>query len=733
LLLLAALAGVFSGGISHAQNVPSQETSGGVSQSVQNPDSSSASPSASVSSSEEATLPTVTVSAESERETLTEFSGSYTTGATNTTMKLPLTLRETPQTVTVITRQQIDDFGLSNVDEVLKNTSSVTTSKSMLGTGYSSRGFNMQNQYDGMMSSPVAASAGNTWIGSASPDTAFIDHVEIQQGAAGLLVGAGNSGGTINLVRKRPTEAFQAQAEVSLGSWDKRRIVGDISGPLTPSGALRGRAVLLSDDSNSYIDYTFLDKKGFYGVIEALPTDKTKIGLSLQYQKSRLNESASGAPTAPDGSDWGWSRSIFFGTPDGGTRKENMQASLYLEQQLSENWVLKANYLHSIDKTDFHYASFVGAFDANNALRALAVRYHDKISGDTLDMHVQGAGNLFGRRHEFALGLNGSEVESRSDSDISVGPMIDVFHAYHPSMMPSVNTRPAYGDPDKTRQHGIWGVARLNLSDSLKLILGTRVSWYGYWNDSGVQTMEENGVVSPYAGIVYDLNKRLSVYASYSDIFKPQTALDRTGNVLEPIVGANYEVGVKGEFFNKRLNAAAAVFRLEETNRAADDLDFGNPNPVCNGWCSIAQGKIISEGVDLSLNGALTPNWNIGIGYTFVNHEYATGENKGDRADARMPRQLFRVFSTYRIPGSAWTVGGNLHAQSNTFADYGGAVRQSGYALLGLMAKYQITPQAEINITADNVFDRRYLYPKSVQGSHYGEPRRVFASVRVAF
>jgi outer membrane receptor for ferric coprogen and ferric-rhodotorulic acid len=292
-------------------------------------------------------------------------------------------------------------------------------------------------------------------------------------------------------------------------------------------------------------------------------------------------------------------------------------------------------------------------------------------------------------------------------------------------------------DPNKTRHYGVWGVARLNLTDSLKLILGTRVNWYGYWNESSVQTMEENGVVSPYAGLVYDLNKQLSVYASYSDIFNPQTNMDRSGNVLEPVVGANYEVGIKGEFFNKHLNAAAAIFRLEQTNLAAEDTDFGNPNGVCPNWCSIAQGKLISEGVDLSVNGTCLP---IGMSARAIptpkaNTRQATG--RGDRYFRWNPIHSFRLSTTYRIPGTGWMVGGNLRAQSRVLGQQFDAIapklRQNSYALVGLMAKYQINPQAEISITADNVLDKRYRYPKTEWMTQYGEPRRVFASLRVAF
>jgi outer membrane receptor for ferric coprogen and ferric-rhodotorulic acid len=492
--------------------------------------------------------------------------------------------------------------------------------------------------------------------------------VEIQQGAAGLLVGAGTPGGTLNMVRKLPTETFQAQAEVELGSWDKRRIVGDISGPLTQSGVLRGRVVLLSEDSDSYVDHGFTDKKGFYGVLEALPTEGTKIGLSLQYQKNRFNEIIMGYPTAPNGSDLKWSRSTFFGLPDGRIKDNNSFVSLYLEQQLAENWLLRANYTHSTDERDSMYATQCCTFDPATGDGMRIRTWHDrqKISGDSVDVYVRGAENLFGRRHEFALGVNGSKVKQWRN-DAGSDPVFFNIYSYHPSMSPHVTDHVTLDvNSDKTQQHGFWGVARLSLADPLTLILGARVSWYSFWNTSGVQTMEETGVVSPYGGIVYDLNKQLSVYASYSDIFQPQTVMDRSGSVLEPIVGANYEVGIKGEFLNKRLNAAAAVFRLEQTNRAETDDDFGNPNGVCSGWCYVAQGKIISEGVDLSLNGALSANWNIGAGYTYLKNEYATGEQKGDRAETRSPVHSFRLSTTYRIPGSNWTIGGNLRTQSST-------------------------------------------------------------------
>ena len=197
-----------------------------------------------------------------------------------------------------------------------------------------------------------------------------------------------------------------------------------------------------------------------------------------------------------------------------------------------------------------------------------AINQREKSTGDTLEAYVEGSGNLLGRRHEFVLGVNGLEKETRSATAMAVSGIVPFnIYSYDPSsLMPYVNVHPAYGEPDKTRQYGVFGVARLNIADPLKLILGARMSWYGYWNTAGEKTLEEKAIFTPYGGIVYDLTERFSVYVSYSDIFRPQTAMNRSGNVLDPVVGANYEAGIKGEFFNKRLNAAAAIFRLEQTN-----------------------------------------------------------------------------------------------------------------------------------------------------------------------
>lgn len=680
-----------------------------------------------VDKSGEAVLAPVQVSAQSMRDGTTEGTGSYTTRSVNTATKLPLSPKETPQTMTVVTRQQMDDFNLTTVDDVLQSTTGVYAKRMLLGSSYTSRGFDLATQYDGI---PSATSLGVTSF--AAPDSAFLDHVEVQQGAAGLLNGAGQPGGTINLVRKRPADTFQASAEASVGSWNRTRLVGDISTPLVESGAIRGRAVVLSDTGDTFVKHAHNDKQGFYGVIEALPSDNTKFGLSLQYQKSDYNE-PSGVPSAANGGDLGFSRSTFVGVPHGGINSEDIRTTVYLEQKLFSDWSLKANYTHA----EYTYDALLGFIRTrvNESTGDFTIRqryYDSKTTADSLDVFATGPVEILGRRHEFAFGANGYESHNQTAGTwVGNNTAINLYDPNYGLSTPDISfQKPALGPEDKTTSRGLWGVARLNLADSLKFIVGTRVSWYDYKDTAGVQTMEENAVVTPYAGVIYDLNKQYSVYASYSDIFTPQSIKDRTGNVLKPIVGVNTELGIKGEFFGGQLNAAVAVFNLEQSNRPLQDTAFGNPNTSCSGWCYTAADKVVSQGVDLSLNGAVTPNWNVFVSYTYVKSEFASGAQKDTPFDTTLPKESLRLATTYHLPGTNWTIGGNMRAQSRVYRN---PIEQSGYALFGLTAKYQLNKQTEISGLVDNLFDRTYWYPNTVLTNQYGAPRSFSLKLKYQF
>ena len=198
---------------------------------------------------------------------------------------------------------------------------------------------------------------------------------------------------------------------------------------------------------------------------------------------------------------------------------------------------------------------------------------------------------------------------------------------------------------------------RMRLADPLSLVLGGRVSWYK--DDAGYSVARE---FTPYAGVVYDLDKQHSVYASWTEIFQPQAATDANAQPLKPISGTNYEAGVKGEYFGGALNASAPFSRPAQ-NRGVDDLAGPLPCPGSTwGYCQRASGEVRSEGVELDVAGALTPDWQLSAGFTYVKAQFKRDSdpaNIGKDFNSRYPRQQLKLATSYRLSGAAqgWRVG----------------------------------------------------------------------------
>ncbi len=220
----------------------------------------------------------------------TEGTRSYTTGSMSTSAGLPLSIRETPQSVSVITRQRIEDQGLNNLDDVVKAAPGVTLRR----TGsdrreYLARGFRIDNlMYDGL---PTTAGTFTLDTLSAT-DLAIYDRIEVVRGATGLMTGAGDPSATLNLVRKRPTATPQASVTTSAGSWDRYRTEIDVSNKLNDSGTLRGRAVAAYEDNDSFIDVRGTKRQTFYGILEGDLSDATTFTIGASKQREDKKSAA---------------------------------------------------------------------------------------------------------------------------------------------------------------------------------------------------------------------------------------------------------------------------------------------------------------------------------------------------------------------------------------------------------------------------------------------------------
>lgn len=666
---------------------------------------------------------------------ITEGTGSYTPGTIATATRMVLTPRETPQSISVVTRQVMDDFGLNAIDDVMRHTPGITVSTyDTERTNYYSRGFSIVNfQYDGIPTLRDAQySAGQTLT-----DMALYDRVEVLKGATGLLTGAGGPGGTINLIRKKPTSEFKSSIELGAGSWDNYRSQIDVSGPLTETGNVRGRAVAAYQDKKSFLDHYSRKTGVYYGILEFDLDPDTLLTLGADYQDSD-----------PKGSSWTGTRTIFdpagnkldlprsFNNGPKWSSWEQYTRTLFatLEHTFDNGWVTKGQYNHQING----YNAPLGYIsqDSLSASSIFARKYTGETTSDSVDVYASGPFELLGREHQLVVGqsLSISKWKSKDYGSATYFDNSYDFYKWHGEAIEPLWNQPTRINDETTRQTGSYITGRFSLMDDLHLLLGTRIANYQV---TGTSDTRESGKVVPYAGLTYDLNDNFTAYASYTEIFQPQTQYrDRTRTMLDPNEGKNYELGLKSEFFDGRLNASLAYFEVHEKNRPVADTAYNSQPGVDYSYIGT---KTETKGYEAEISGELSPGWQLQAGYT---HKIARDADKKKVATWE-PEDQLSFYTSYKLQGrlDKLTLGGGARWQAAGWQNVNNpGTRQSEkftqdpYWLVDLMARYQLTENLSATLNVNNLFDKAYYTNIGFYDSaYYGDPRNVMVTTRWDF
>ena len=674
--------------------------------------------------------------------TITEGSGSYTPGTIATATRMVLTPRETPQSITVITRQHMDDFGLNSIDEVMRHTPGITVSTfDSERTNYYARGFSVENfQYDGIPTLRNSAySSGQTLS-----DMAIYDRVEILKGATGLLTGAGAPGATINLIRKKPTREFKASIDVGAGSWDNYRTQVDVSGPLTDSGNIRGRAVAAYQDKHSFMDRYERKTGVYFGTLEADLSDDTLLTLGFDYQNND-----------PHASGWSGSRPLFdrngeridvkrsYNNGANWSRWEQTTQSVFatLEHSFANGWVGKGQVTHQVNSYDAPLGSVMsGPFPATGLSSIYANKFTGTTRTDAADAYFSGPFSLAGREHELVIGASASSAHWKGkdygNPTFLSANVVDFWNFDGKTTEPDWGAPTQYNDTT-TRQTAGYISARFNLTDDLNLLLGTRLA--NYWLTGDYHTTETGRLV-PYVGVTYDLNDNFTAYASYTDIFMPQTYnRDRDNKVLEPDEGKNYEVGIKGEFYGGRLNTSLAYFEVHESNRAEPDAEY-NADPTNPSILYASVGtKAKAKGFEAEMSGELAPGWQAQAGFT---HKIIRGSDD-EKISTWEPEDQLSLYTTYKFKGplDRLTIGGGARWQNRSWQNIYNRAKdqyqdfsQDAYWLVDAMAKYQISEHLSTTVNVNNLFDKQYYTNIGFYNTaYYGDPRNVMVNTRWDF
>ncbi|RBQ31214.1 TonB-dependent receptor [Arcobacter sp. FW59] len=645
----------------------------------------------------------------------------------------------------------MEEQQLNNLIDVMKNTTGVYSNSGPGNSGFThfySRGYMITNfQVDGATSAYFDSNNS----GRENIDSAIYDSVSVVRGATGLLTGAGNPSGSINLVRKKPTKDFQASLEAQAGSLDKYRGVVDISGGFNEDGSIRGRFIA-THDQGGYRQPVEREASTLYGIVEADLGNSTTISGSWErntLEGNALNEEINGSIFYRNQS-WGFHSLTPFDeytweTADWTKREQTRDKfTLALDHHINDSWKISTNYSYINDDNKRRYSTCVAWVYDGSCLDNYTDNIQYEHKGHTLDAKLNGNFELLGQSHDLVIGFNGVKSNSTEISFDRTSVSGDDFKIINNRLViaePTWTGVKSKNDTD-TIQYGGFISTRINFTEDLSAILGGRYSKYENKKNDKITSKTDNFL--PYLALTYDLTDNLTTYVSYTEIFNPQSDKDRNGNYLDPETGFNYEVGLKGEWFDGRLNTSIALFQSGKDNLAVTDYINGE-NGECyrgpDGDCaSKALNDTKNKGWEFEVAGEITPSWQAQFGFS---QSILKDKDEKRLNSGTVPIRTAKLFTTYKATPSL-TVGGGLRWQSETWNDHvksgyisighaelAGNATQNDYFVVDLMANYEFNKNLSLLVNLNNALNEKYS--NNFYRHTYGEERNWMATLKYKF
>lgn len=677
--------------------------------------------------------------------------------------KTGLSLRDTPKSVTMVTRERIEVQNLTSLKDILNQATGVTVSTyGPVDNFYYSRGFEVASiQIDGGTAAQLVRG---------TPDTAAYERVEVLRGVDGIFTGAGDPGGVINLVRKRGKATPEFTVNLSGARWDNLRAEVDLTGPLAAEGRLRGRVVGAYQEGNHFYDAGEVTREFFFGTAEYDLTPSTLLIAGASYEnRQERGFPVGGLPRYSNGANLGLPRSTVLASDWNYWDFVTREYFARLEQHFGESGLIQLNY--TLQNQDSPYGTFypTGAVDPithmGTILRANTTQTDYTDDRDLLDLSVSGEFSLFGRSHRYTVGAD--HVNSKRgytqyrslDENGNPYPArpIDVFNFDPYAYAPPTSRRLVATGPSKTEQTGVYLALNLQLTDPLRLTLGGRYTDFDYSSLyqpyavngaplAGSLTKYDDSAFVPSAALTYELNQDWSAYASYGETFRAQAnrlQAPLPGTPLAPMKGVSYELGVKGELFGQ-LNTALAVYRVERDGEGMQDLRYPvTPGDLGSSCCYLGDVAIEVNGFDAEVSGVVLSGWQMFAGYTYVDRE-VSGPTESLLAVTVTPKHQFKLWTTWQLPGALerLSISSGVTVQSSTsregqIVDSSGnrvpaTFVQGGYALLNASLQWRLSDTWSVGLHGDNLLDKTYYSAIGTidNQNYYGMPRNFVLTLR---
>ncbi|RED02097.1 TonB-dependent siderophore receptor [Ectopseudomonas oleovorans] len=649
-----------------------------------------------------------------------EQTGGYTVDSATVGTKTPAALRDIPQSITSYTSDYIKDRNFNTLDELAKSTAGlrVLTNDSGRSSIYS-RGYEYDEYNIDGLPAPMTSIFGTV------PILSPFDRVEIMRGPSGLFNSTSELGGIVNMVRKRGTEDFQGHITGRYGSWDTNYQEIDLAGPLTESKNVRGRFVASRADTNGEVDYNANTDQSYYGDLDIDLSDATQISFGLIHQVKNLTPH-NGYPTDAQGNLLDFSQSRFLGADWNYFDGKTTDGIFELTHRFDNGGYGRLAARASHREADYLYAFTGGAVQANGDVNINGTTRSFEQDAYSLDASYSQPFEALGQVSEFVVGADykhyDTEYQSGNYNNSSTGaPRLAVvnINTYRPDSIAKPARVYQTESTSDEKEFGLYSKLTFRPIERLALIGGARVGWYR--GDANTRTyataraaesnkpadQQHNGYVTPYAGVVYDLDDYHSLYASYSRVYKPQAEYtEANGDPIDPREGEQYETGIKGSYLNGDINTRLSIFQLEDENRAAALLDA---NGASTGFYTNS-GKTRVRGAEIEASGKLTDSWEVLAGYTYMRTENLSGV--ANTLFSTMPKHMASLWTKYTLAGGPLTglsIGAGVTAMSDfSQTNNGVTVSAPGYATVDAKFSYPVTKQLTATLDVNNLLDKEY-------------------------
>lgn len=561
-------------------------------------------------------------------------------------LKSDIPLIETPQSIAVVTADQIEAQGATTLRQTVGYSAGVVSAYfDSRVDSISARGGNVAQYQDGLLRSYGT-------YNTARPDPFTLERVELVRGPASVLYGQGSLNGVLNLVSKRPQFESRRELQLQLGSHERKQLALDLTGPLSEQWAYR--LVAIKRDSGTQVDHVKDDRLLLAPSLIWQPSAATSLTLQALYQRDKSGSLIGFFPwqgtRLPNGSQGQIPTSTFISEPGWDAYDSDQDSVGYLfSHRLNADWTLRQNLRHTKSAVDYRtiYTSF-----STTARRPLFNADGRRVERDMvwqlnggsmslLDTQLEGQLRAGAWKHQLLLGLDAQKNDSTQRSFRGRAPALDVYAPVYGNFTPPAASALVAQPTVDQRQLGLYLQDHIKFDERWVAVLGLRHDRAKTETQGRPEAKVDDKATSKRAGLLYLADGGFSPYLAYTESFLPLGGVDFYGKPYKPQVGEQWEAGLKWQPADKRVSATVALYDLRDTNRKTTD-----PSQPLN---SLQIGEVRVRGLELESAGSLDSRrwgrWDWTLGYAYTDAKISRS-NAGDQGQA--------VAGVARHNGSAW-------------------------------------------------------------------------------